>query len=91
MIRIDVTEISREEAHSETGIGYWGVKLGPNQTIAYECPMLGDGGDALNTQEVLAWLLASYVRSDELDPDEGPDEVLFAHGGNYYLATISVE
>ena len=90
-VKIDITTVTYEEAHSENGCGHWGVKLGPNEIIAYQCPMLGDGGASSENQNVLAWILSSYVETDNLDPADGPDEVLFIEGDSYFLATISVE
>lgn len=90
-MKIDITEIDYQEAHAEHGTGHWGVKLGTQDIIAWECPMLGDGGVSTEDQDAIAWLFSQYSDESKLNPEEGPDEILFVQGDSYYLATITVE
>ena len=91
MVRIDVTEITREEALAENGTGEWGVKLGNHDVLAWECPMLGGGG-ASGAVSGLTDLLACYHDTDSLDAEDGPDEILYkSNDGRFMLLTISVE
>lgn len=88
MITVNVEQITYQQAHE--GAGHWGVKLGPNDLLAWECPMLGDGGASSDNMNAMAWILSSYVETDNLDPADGPDEFLFIEGDTYFLATISI-
>jgi hypothetical protein len=90
-VKISTNQITCEEAHHENGTGHWGVKLGPDEIIAWECPMLGDGGAASDNQNALAWILSCYCDTDALDPSDGPDEILYVQGDTYYITTITVE
>ena len=90
MVRIDITHYTREEASVPNGIGHWGVRLGPDEVLAYECPMIGDGG-ASGAVSGLAHLLSNYHCIDSLDAEDGPDEILYCVGDTCTLLTISVE
>lgn len=93
-LMIEINEISYEEAHQENGTGEWGVKLGPDDTHAWQCPVLGDGGAGRGEQGDILRMLACYALADGADPfyiEDGPDELLWVSGDSYFLATISVE
>lgn len=83
-----IEEISQAEAYE--GTGNWGVKLMDNDVVAYECPMLGDGGGSKD-YGLIGNLLASYTNPDNLDAEDGPDEILYKIGDSYFLVSITVE
>lgn len=84
-ITLEISEIPTSEIYKEQG--NWGVKLNPGEKIAWQCPMLGDGGSSTENHDPLGWLLASY--DNQLaggSEDEGPDEFVFIDGdGGYYV------
>ena len=91
MAHIEIEQIS---TLSENGEGHWGVTLSPDANVAWQAPMMGDGGEAQDF-DVLATLLARYDSGSDfapdLDPTKGPDEILFRANGLVFLATISVD
>ena len=83
--------VTEAEATSKEGCGNWGVSLSAaDANLAWECPMQGDGGITDDRGTVTA-LLARYNTETEVDPSEGPDELLYKVNGVYYLTTISAE
>lgn len=89
----ETTKITEEEARANLGAGNWGVSLGPKEEgnmVAWEAPMLGNGG-ADKDINVLPYLLASYNTEADFDPMDGPDEILYRCGEDYYHVTITAE
>lgn len=88
---IEIEKIEKAQATATDGTGNWGVKMGnPRSKIAWQCPMIGNGGES-GRSEALTELLAQYVNTAELDVEDGPDEIIFRNGANYYLMTITAE
>jgi hypothetical protein len=90
MVNISIQHFTREETEIPNGIGYWGVKLAEGESIAYECPMIGDGG-ASNDLSLLAALLSNYHCTETLDAADGPDEILYCVGDTCTLLTITIQ
>jgi hypothetical protein len=91
MANFKILKITKEEAFAQNGTGNWGVKLIDGYTIAWECPMLGDGGLS-SDPSTLSRLLACYAMADGDDPlyaEDGPDDILFQQGEEYFLMEVS--
>lgn len=92
-LNVEIEEITKQEAYSENGTGEWGTHLDTEETHAWQCPMLGDGGSGAGNQNDLLHVLSMYAEADKnkLYPEDGPDELLWSVGGRYFLATIAIE
>lgn len=87
---MEFTKLTEKEAHSEDNNTESGVHLNPGDFAAWDCPMVVSGGST-GEPTVLAELLALYTNPEELDPSDGPDQIVFRNGAEYVLATITVE
>lgn len=88
-ITFTIKQITVEEATAENGYGNWGVKLNPGELIAYQCPILGYGGGADGFTNALESILAAYATITEADAEEGPDEIIFLSGTDFYYMEVT--
>ena len=86
-ITLKIEELSDSEKHQPQG--NWGVQLAPGECLAWQCPMLGDGGSTSENRDAIGWLLASYdyglAGGSE---EEGPDEFIFTDGDRTFYVEV---
>jgi len=82
-----IEKITHEQATDEQNA----PRLMGGDVVAWKAPMSGAGAGASPFSEALPDLLALYCDEDALDVTQGPDEIIFLSGGEYYLMTITVQ